>query len=86
MKLRKNKLFLIFAEFVRALLNALLATLKSVHDDELFFLRLAAFCAFLTWLLCSFLESFYVQFSAWITILMAIISIKNSPDKGQQHV
>ena len=62
----------IFAGFVRSVMNRLLVAISNNYHDGLFFLRLASLCAFLTWLLCSFLESYFVQFSAWLTIFMAI--------------
>lgn len=78
---------LLFSDFVRRVLNQLFEQIKIRKNDDLFFLRLASFCALLTWLLCSFLESYFVQFSPWIAIFLAMtFGASDSPARGKNYV
>jgi hypothetical protein len=68
-------LFAVFVrQMIRRLLEAVLISSKNVH------LHVAALCSLVTWLICSLTESYFVQFSAWVVVLIALVIIaKNSP-------
>ncbi len=65
------------AAFIRQTLLDALKSLSTAELQSLFFLRLGAFCAFTTLLFCSFLETYIVQFSSWIT-LWALLALTPS--------
>lgn len=59
--------FTFFVYFCRKTLHKSLARISnSAKSPESFFLLLSSFCALITWLICSFLETYVVQFSVWI--------------------
>lgn len=59
--------FAVFVYFCRKTLHASLARISdSGRISDNFFLLLSAFCAFIAWLLCCFMETYVVQFSVWI--------------------
>lgn len=67
--------FATFVYFCRQTLNVSLERIAALQDRENFFFLLSAFCAFIVWLLCCFLETYIHQFSVWIIfwVLCAIM-------------
>ncbi len=69
---------LLMAKFCRDLLSLMLERLRDPREDSrFFFLRLGSYAAFLTWLFCSFMETYFVQFSAWITVWMVLAALQD---------
>lgn len=66
--------FSIFVLFVRHLLHQSLESLRVSPSTEIFSLRLSSYVATLLWLLCGFLETFFLQFSPWINLLLLTIA------------
>ena len=64
--------FLIFAIFWRNLLRNLLDSFKKKDGAEHLLYRISAFSGLLAWVVCSFMESLFLQFSVWMNVVVAL--------------
>lgn len=66
----------IYAFFCRDMIHGIFEKVKlrqPGEDPACFFLRLSAMAGFIAWLFCSFMETYFVQFSAWITVWLVMV-------------
>lgn len=73
----------LFFVFIRTLLVKLIRTLhNNSNSEKLLILKICILCAMIDWLLCSVMETLFLQFSVWINIVACLIIIQ--PNKGKE--